>query len=226
MGKRALLHATRLITAAWRGRRAVRAAKTNGYHTELTRLATARPPSPCTRPAHDEIRILRALWRIGTANRFPEQEPAFLTAALLAHGRQATLTLARETIPASDDAHYLLWVNLDGQVVSTGLPVTEQYVRLVEIPESPRALPPPRAARPSNRQSSARSPGAAAASAFEAAHQVNPANFPRLDPERVAADLHRAYFGEKPATQGRKGSTCQEPRRRCGTTLCVCAGLV
>ncbi|RDI64798.1 hypothetical protein [Nocardia pseudobrasiliensis] len=129
-------HILDLIAAARRGRRAVRAARKSGYHSEIARVAGSAPVGGqvCTRPAHDDVRPLRALWRITTLNRKADQEPIYLTAALLAHGRDTVLTIGRESAPPGREAHHLLWVSVDGEVVSTGLPVAELCVPLATLP--------------------------------------------------------------------------------------------
>lgn len=127
-------HFWQLLIAARRGRRAVRAARTAGYYTELDALTRSATGRLCHRPAHADVRPLRALWRLSTANRRPDQEPVFLAAALLAHGRDAALTIGRETAPPSRQARYQLWVSVDGETASTGQPVTELCTPLATFP--------------------------------------------------------------------------------------------
>ncbi|MBF6331073.1 hypothetical protein [Nocardia transvalensis] len=128
------VHLLDLVSAARQGRRTVRRARKTGYHTEFARLTRARTGRVCTHPVHTDVQVLRALWRLGTADRHPDEEPIFLAAALRAHGRDAVLVIGRETAPPDRDAQHPMWVTVDGAVVSTGLPVAELCTSLATLP--------------------------------------------------------------------------------------------
>ncbi len=81
------------------------------------------------------VPVLRERWR----KEHPDDEGGmaenvFLTAALRAAGAPAALRLGREAAPPARAAHYLSWVECDGQVVSTGAPVQELYEVVLSLP--------------------------------------------------------------------------------------------
>ncbi|GAA4902674.1 hypothetical protein LX16_0198 [Stackebrandtia albiflava] len=87
------------------------------------------------RPDRDLVR-LRRRWRRMSADGTARDENVFLTAGLRVLGHDARLVLGRETSPAEGDGRYITWVTVDGETLSTGLPVSVRYTPLVEIPES------------------------------------------------------------------------------------------
>jgi hypothetical protein len=60
----------------------------------------------------------------------PLEDALFLTAGLRRLGFPASFHLGREIVPASPVAGYLAWVELDGQVLSTSLPVHETFLEV------------------------------------------------------------------------------------------------
>lgn len=126
-------HALQLMTAAWRGRQAVRRAARESYITAFAEI-TGNTGRACSRQAYADVRPLRAVWRCFTLFRRPGQEPVFLAAALLAHGRKAELILGREAVPTGPDAGYHMWITVDGQTASTGLPVDELFTPIASLP--------------------------------------------------------------------------------------------
>jgi hypothetical protein len=63
----------------------------------------------------------------------PIEDAVFLTAGLRRLGVAATLHLGRETAPAAPPAGFFAWVECGGRVVSTSLPVREEYVEVYRL---------------------------------------------------------------------------------------------
>lgn len=97
---------------------------------------------PVTGPAlpptatDDLLPQLRRSWRArrpaGVGQ--PLLENLFLVAALRASGAEVSLVLGREVAPPARQARYLSWVESAGRCLSTGAPVAETYLRLLELP--------------------------------------------------------------------------------------------
>ncbi|MEU3768804.1 hypothetical protein AB0E55_27420 [Amycolatopsis keratiniphila] len=58
----------------------------------------------------------------------PVDDALFLTAGLRAMGVPASFNLGREIVPAKAPASFLAWVSCEETVVSTSVPVREEYV--------------------------------------------------------------------------------------------------
>lgn len=78
----------------------------------------------------------RAVARLRVAQRLmvgfldPVEDALFLTAGLRRLGLPATFHLGRELVPARPPAGFFAWVQIGDQVVSTSLPVDEEYVEV------------------------------------------------------------------------------------------------
>jgi hypothetical protein len=67
----------------------------------------------------------------------PVEDALFLTAGLRRPGFPASFHLGRELVPAVPPAGFYAWVECDGEVLSTSVPVHEEYVRVHCSPEEP-----------------------------------------------------------------------------------------
>ncbi|MBW5481282.1 lasso peptide biosynthesis protein [Streptomyces bambusae] len=78
----------------------------------------------------------RAVARLRIAQRLtvgfldPVEDAVYLTAGLRGIGLPASFHLGREIAPASPPAGFYAWVECGGRVVSTSLPVREEYVEV------------------------------------------------------------------------------------------------
>lgn len=81
-------------------------------------------------------RVTRAVVRLRVAQRMllgfvdPVRDAVFLTVALRGLGMPASFHLGREILASSPPAGFFAWVECDGRVVSTSLPVHEEYVEV------------------------------------------------------------------------------------------------
>lgn len=91
-----------------------------------------RPPGPS-----DPSRAVARL-RVGQRRLLgfldPVEDALFLTAGLRRLGFPASFHLGRELVPAVAPAGFYAWVECDGEVVSTSVPVHEEYVRVHRSP--------------------------------------------------------------------------------------------
>ncbi|MFD5661713.1 hypothetical protein [Streptomyces hirsutus] len=60
----------------------------------------------------------------------PVEDAIYLTAALRVIGLRATFHLGREVVPVSPPAGFYAWVEYRGHVLSTSLPVQEEYIEV------------------------------------------------------------------------------------------------
>lgn len=77
---------------------------------------------------------LRVAQRLTAGFLDPVDDAIYLTAGLRRLGHPATLHLGRELCPAASPAGVYPWVECDGRVVSTSLPVAEEYVEVLRLP--------------------------------------------------------------------------------------------
>ncbi|MBW5424100.1 hypothetical protein GKQ77_21450 [Streptomyces sp. BG9H] len=73
---------------------------------------------------------LRAVQRLTVGFLDPVEDAIYLTAGLRRLGFPASFHLGRETVPAAPPAGLYAWVRCGGDVLSTSLPVTEEYVEI------------------------------------------------------------------------------------------------
>lgn len=73
---------------------------------------------------------LRAAQRRTVGFLDPVEDAMFLTAGLRRLGVPATFHLGRETVPAAPPAGFFAWVQCGTEVLSTSLPVHEEYVEV------------------------------------------------------------------------------------------------
>ena len=91
---------------------------------------------PAVRPRHREIRVDRAVVRLRRAERAmlgfldPVEDALFLTAGLRRLGLPASFHLGRELAPAVAPGGMYPWVQVDDEVVSTSLPVLDEYAEI------------------------------------------------------------------------------------------------
>jgi hypothetical protein len=99
----------------------------NGGH----RLTPFPPVASRKSAGHDLTRIvprLRLVGRLRGGFLDPVDDAIFLTAALRGLGFEARFHLGRELVPAQPPAGYFAWVSVDDVVVSTSIPVRQEYV--------------------------------------------------------------------------------------------------
>ncbi|TLQ43153.1 lasso peptide biosynthesis protein [Streptomyces marianii] len=84
----------------------------------------------------DIARVGTAVARLRIAQRLtvgfldPVEDALYLTAGLRMIGLPATFHLGRELVPAAPPAGFYAWVEHKGHVVSTSLPVREEYIEV------------------------------------------------------------------------------------------------
>lgn len=92
--------------------------------------AVSSPPGPA-------VTRLRRWGRILAGFLDPVADSLYLCAALRHLGYAATFHVGRELVAADIPAGYLAWVQVGSQVISTSLPVREQYVEVLRYPPTP-----------------------------------------------------------------------------------------
>jgi hypothetical protein len=97
------------------------------------------PPLPrrtSSRRAPSRQRVSSAVVRLRVAQRLllgfidPVRDAVFLTAGLRRLGMPASFHLGREVVGSAPPAGFFAWVECGGRVVSTSLPVREEYVEV------------------------------------------------------------------------------------------------
>ncbi|MGQ4361162.1 hypothetical protein [Streptomyces sp. SAS_272] len=78
---------------------------------------------------------LRAAQRLKVGFLDPVEDAIYLMAALRLMGLRASFHLGREVAPAAPPAGFYAWVECEGRVVSTTLPVRDEYA---EVHRSPK----------------------------------------------------------------------------------------
>jgi hypothetical protein len=87
-----------------------------------------------TRVADRTVARLRTLERLLLGFLDPVEDALFLTAALRRAGVAASFHLGREISPAAAPAGFYAWVQCGDTVISTSLPVREEYVQVYRYP--------------------------------------------------------------------------------------------
>ncbi|GIJ29580.1 hypothetical protein Vqi01_47420 [Micromonospora qiuiae] len=91
------------------------------------------PPVMPGRPARrvdDAVASLRVEQRTSVGFLAPVEDALYVMAGLRRLGFPASFHLGRETVPAIPPAGFYAWVECDGEVVSTSLPVKETYLEV------------------------------------------------------------------------------------------------
>lgn len=91
------------------------------------------PPVAPSRPAQlvdDVVAQLRVAQRTSVGFLDPVSDALYVTAGLRGLGFPASFHLGREAVPAMPPAGFYAWVECDGEVVSTSLPVKETYLEV------------------------------------------------------------------------------------------------
>ena len=83
-----------------------------------------------TRNAGRAVARLRVAQRLMVGFLDPVEDALFLTAGLRGLGVPATFHLGRELVPARPPAGFFAWVRVGEQVVSTSLPVDDEYMEV------------------------------------------------------------------------------------------------
>ncbi|TDD72480.1 lasso peptide biosynthesis protein [Actinomadura rubrisoli] len=94
------------------------------------RPAPARRLVRTNRDARTAVARLRVVQRLTAGFLDPVDDAVFLTAGLRALGHPASFHLGRELAPAKPPAGYFPWVQCGDEVVSTSLPVLEEYIEI------------------------------------------------------------------------------------------------
>ncbi|WP_329101295.1 lasso peptide biosynthesis protein [Micromonospora sp. NBC_01699] len=78
----------------------------------------------------DVVASLRVEQRNSVGFLDPVEDALYVTVGLRGLGFPASFHLGRETVPALPPAGFYAWVECDGEVVSTSLPVKETYLEV------------------------------------------------------------------------------------------------
>ncbi|WP_434599939.1 hypothetical protein [Streptomyces sp. A5-4] len=90
----------------------------------------AGPHGQRTPRAHSAVSRLRAVQRLTVGFLDPVEDALYLTVGLREMGYPASFHLGRETVPAAPPAGFYAWVQCGRHVLSTSLPVKEEYVEV------------------------------------------------------------------------------------------------
>ncbi|MFC9970713.1 hypothetical protein ACFVH6_07395 [Spirillospora sp. NPDC127200] len=124
-----MLRVMRAVRAAREAREFLAAAKNADGSYRLDRWPGTRAAR--TRRTHDTraaVARLRVVQRLTVGFLDPVDDAVFLTAGLRRLGVPASFHLGREAAPAQPPAGYFAWVQDGGDVVSTSLPVLDEYI--------------------------------------------------------------------------------------------------
>ncbi|MER6950417.1 lasso peptide biosynthesis protein [Nonomuraea sp. NPDC000554] len=80
------------------------------------------------------VAALRLAQRCSVGFLDPIEDALYLTAGLRLIGFEATFHVGRESFAANPPPGLHAWVECDGRVVSTSLPVREEYVEVAALP--------------------------------------------------------------------------------------------
>lgn len=86
--------------------------------------------SPSTGRVAGMVARLRIAQRVSMGFLDPVEDALFITAGLRSMGVPASFHLGRELAPVWSPAGFYAWVSCHAQVVSTSLPVEEEYVEV------------------------------------------------------------------------------------------------
>jgi hypothetical protein len=98
-------------------------------------------PEPVRRRSAEPVRIGPTIARLRTVQRLtvgfldPLEDAVFLMAALRGLAIDASFHLGRELVPAAAPAGLYAWVQCGDEVVSSSLPVREEYLELYQSEE-------------------------------------------------------------------------------------------
>jgi Transglutaminase-like superfamily len=107
------------------------AARAGGGIYELDRWPAVRGRRrPTPKAVGRAVGRLRIAQRLTTGFLDPVEDALYLVAGLRGLGLPATFHLGRELVPASPPAGFYAWVECGGRVVSTSLPVREEYIEV------------------------------------------------------------------------------------------------
>ncbi|CAM3745427.1 lasso peptide biosynthesis protein [Kibdelosporangium persicum] len=87
-------------------------------------------PGPRARRVDDVVTSLRIEQRNSVGFLDPVEDALYVTAGLRRMGFPASFHIGREVVPAMPPAGFYAWVECDGEVVSTSLPVKETYLEV------------------------------------------------------------------------------------------------
>ena len=120
-----------LAQSAREGRDFVESSRRDGGIFELGSWprvrSRVRTPTMRTRSA---VCGLRAVQRLTIGFLDPVEDALFLTAGLRRMGFAASFHIGREMAPAAPPAGFYAWVQYASEVVSTSLPVKEEYIEI------------------------------------------------------------------------------------------------
>lgn len=133
-----------VLLAAWRARECVVDSQTDSGSYQL------RLPEVSYRKKVSSMSVEALVARLRVAERLlmgfldPVDDAVFLTAGLRLLGIPASLFLGRELAPAEPPAGFYAWVQHGGVVVSTSLPVAEEYLVVHRVaaanPDAPEGV--------------------------------------------------------------------------------------
>ncbi|MFI6515435.1 hypothetical protein ACIBF1_07720 [Spirillospora sp. NPDC050679] len=124
-----MLRVMRAVRAAREAREFLAAAKSADGSYRLDRWPGTRGAGARrTRDTRAEVARLRVVQRLTVGFLDPVDDAVFLTAGLRRLGVPASFHLGREVAPAQPPAGYFAWVQDGDEVVSTSLPVLDEYI--------------------------------------------------------------------------------------------------
>jgi hypothetical protein len=120
------------LFTVWRAARAARAYVASVKDSSGSyRMVPFPPVVNRMRAGRDVTRIvprLRLVGRLLGGFLDPVDDAIFLTAGLRGLGFEAEFHLGRELVPTQPPAGFYAWVSVDAAVVSTSIPVRQEYV--------------------------------------------------------------------------------------------------
>jgi hypothetical protein len=124
----------RVSRAARAGREFVRRSRVgDGYRLDWPPVRATGVADPARAP--EMVARLRLAGRMLDGFYDPVEDALFLTAGLRRLGYRAVFRVGRQIAPAAPPAGLWAWVECGGQVVSTSLPVTEEYIPVLTVTE-------------------------------------------------------------------------------------------
>lgn len=117
-----------ILLAAWGARECVLNSQTNSGSYQLRLPEVSYPKKVPSMSVQVLVGRLRVAERLLMGFLDPVSDAVFLTAGLRLLGIRASLFVGRELAPFEPPAGFYAWVQHGGVVVSTSLPVAEEYL--------------------------------------------------------------------------------------------------
>jgi hypothetical protein len=126
-----VMNVSALLRSARAGKVFLESSRRNGGKFDFAPWPQAAAPrfGPVGR-ARSAVSGLRAVERLTVGFLDPVEDAIYLTVGLRRMGFPASFHLGREVAPAVPPAGFYAWVRCGGDVLSTSLPVKEEYVEI------------------------------------------------------------------------------------------------